>query len=71
MPKCPACVAGYVALATGIGVSLNTASWVRTLLVAACVASIGLLTLRITLRGLPQRRIERSTRRPESSLENA
>jgi hypothetical protein len=38
MPKCPACVAAYLAIATGIGVSLPTASLVRTLLIVTCVA---------------------------------
>jgi hypothetical protein len=38
MPKCPACVAAYLALATGIGVSLPTASLVRILLIVICVA---------------------------------
>lgn len=50
LPKCPACVAAYVALATGVGVSFSTAAYIRTSLVILCVSVLVLVALRRALR---------------------
>jgi len=50
LPKCPLCLAAYVALATGIGVSLPTATYLRAILIALCVASLAFIAAR-RLRG--------------------
>ena len=40
MPKCPACVAAYVVLWTGLGVSLTAAVWLRWGLLFLCAGSL-------------------------------
>jgi hypothetical protein len=58
LPKCPVCVAAYVALATGIGISLPTATYLRATLVVLCVASLTFVIAR-PLRNLIARRVSR------------
>ena len=58
LPKCPACLAAYIALFTGLGISLSVAAWLRTTLLIVsfatllfCAARLGLhLIHRITRR---------------------
>jgi len=46
LPKCPACLAGYVALATGLGISFSAAAWLRVALVAVSVAVLTIVAIR-------------------------
>jgi hypothetical protein len=46
MPKCPLCVAAYVALFTGVGISVSTARWIQVLMLACCLISLGYLVVR-------------------------
>ena len=41
IPKCPACLAAYIALATGIGISIPAASCIRYALGALCIVTLG------------------------------
>jgi hypothetical protein len=49
LPKCPACLAAYVGLATGLALSVQIAAVLRVVLVALSVASLSYFLYR-TLR---------------------
>jgi hypothetical protein len=40
VPKCPACLVTYVALWTGLGLSLSTATYLRWALLFLCASSL-------------------------------
>ncbi|HYD01880.1 MAG TPA: hypothetical protein VEB22_11700 [Phycisphaerales bacterium] len=50
IPKCPACVAGYVLLFTGVGLSFPAAATVRWVLIALSVVALAFLALRAARR---------------------
>jgi hypothetical protein len=50
MPKCPMCLAAYIALWTGLGLSVAAAASVRVLLIIVCVISLVFLATRQTRR---------------------
>jgi hypothetical protein len=52
MPKCPMCLAAYLALFTGTGVSFTAASHLRTGLIAVCIITLFLLLARLIHRNL-------------------
>jgi hypothetical protein len=57
VPKCPMCVAAYIALATGFGVSLAAASWIRIGLTAMCLGTLAFLLIRVAIRAVARRRL--------------
>jgi hypothetical protein len=46
IPKCPFCVTAYVALFTGIGISVSTARWIQILMLVFCLSSLAYLVAR-------------------------
>jgi hypothetical protein len=50
MPKCPACVVAYVAIVSGVGISVSMAAHLRVMVLALCVAMLLYLVARFLLR---------------------
>ena len=50
IPKCPLCVAAYVALFTGIGISVSAARWIQGLMLVLCLGSLAYLAVRFVRR---------------------
>lgn len=52
IPKCPVCLAGYIAAFSGLGLSVPAASGLRWTLLAICMSSLALLSFRLVRRAL-------------------
>jgi hypothetical protein len=64
VPKCPACLAAYVTLWTGLGLSLSVAKYLRWVLLLVCVASLlFLIAVRLVHMGAIFRSFKRETER--------
>lgn len=59
LPKCPACLAAYVAIVTGIGLPLAVATSIRWALIVMCVVVLGWLSVPLMTR------TRKSPREPE------
>jgi hypothetical protein len=46
LPKCPLCIAAYIAAATGFGISFTTAADIRLLLIVLCIGSLLYLAIK-------------------------
>ena len=73
LPKCPACVAAYVVLATGVGISVSTAAFLRTSLLLLSVTALLYLALKRLCRycsdsGGCKKRFEGTFTKSEKSL---
>ena len=58
MPKCPMCIAAYIAIWTGAGISISAASHLRTFTLILCGAALAYLTAGL-LRGSIMSRLHR------------
>jgi hypothetical protein len=50
VPKCPVCVVAYVALVSGLGISVSAAAHLRIAVLALCAAVLAFLAIKLGLR---------------------
>jgi hypothetical protein len=52
IPKCPVCLAGYIALITGAGLSIPAATYTRVILIILCIVSFSYFIIKHVRRWL-------------------
>lgn len=57
LPKCPLCLAAYLAIGTGLGVTVSTAAHLRMLLLVLCVACLIFMMAKHAVRWAAARQI--------------
>lgn len=57
LPKCPLCLAAYLALGTGFGITVSAAAHLRTLLLVLCVGCLLFMVTKHVLRWMALKRI--------------
>lgn len=57
LPKCPLCLAAYLALGTGLGITISTAAHLRTLLLVLSVGCLIFLATKHAVRWMAVKRI--------------
>lgn len=61
IPKCPLCVAAYVAMFTGVGITVPTAEWIQRLMLVTCLASLAFLAFRFIRTFLRKNHVHRTS----------
>ena len=46
VPKCPVCMSAYIALGTGVGITVSTATYLRIALIFICITAIAYIVAR-------------------------
>jgi hypothetical protein len=55
LPKCPACIVAWLAIGTGIGVTITTATYLRMSLLILCVSCLAGVAARQVFRWMARR----------------
>lgn len=50
LPKCPACIAAWLAVGTGIGISMPAAAFLRGLILVSCLGCLAFVAVRLLRR---------------------
>ncbi len=63
LPKCPLCITAYLAIGTGLGITVSTAAHLRTLLLVPCVVCLVFMTAKQAVRWMAARQLPHSGER--------